>query len=276
MGSGSSALERELNVAVRLAREAGAAALEHYGTLASEEKEGGSPVTAADHAANRVIVAGLREAFPDDAILSEESRDDRTRLDARRVWIVDPLDGTKEFLARNGEFSIMIGLVRDGEPVLGVVYLPDGDALYRAAAGQGALVERAGSTDALQSTVADPSSLRMVGSRSHGDPMIDRVRDELRVTDVRPSGSVGIKCALIAEGERDLYVHPVPYLKEWDTCAPEVILREAGGTVTDCLGGRLEYNKEDTRQPRGILATAPGIHEHVLEVVRGVFEGRDE
>src|SRR5690606_2446424 len=101
-------LMHELKVAESLAREAGAAALRFYDGVSAEYKEGGSPVTAADHAANDVIVAGLRRAFPGDAILSEESKDSADRLSARRVWVVDPLDGTKEFLARNGEFSIMI------------------------------------------------------------------------------------------------------------------------------------------------------------------------
>ncbi|MGK7312873.1 MAG: 3'(2'),5'-bisphosphate nucleotidase CysQ family protein [Candidatus Longimicrobiales bacterium M2_2A_002] len=265
------AYDDEIQTAVRLARDAADAALVYYGDATVQIKEGGSPVTEADHAANGVIVAGIRDAFPDDAILSEESTDDLARLDARRVWIVDPLDGTREFLAENGEFSIMIGLVVDDEPVLGVVYRPDGDLLYRAVAGQGAWVEDSGGTRALQPAPADVDALRMTGSRSHSEPVIDRMRDALGVADVQPSGSVGLKCALIAEGERDVYVHPVPYLKEWDTCAPEVILREAGGTVTDCLGTRLRYNKENPRQPHGILAVAPGVHEHVLEVIEPIY-----
>jgi 3'(2'), 5'-bisphosphate nucleotidase len=267
-----SRLRHELDITAGIARRAGDAALAHYGTVTAEEKAGGSPVTAADHAANAVILEALREAFPGEAILSEESRDDRSRLDASRVWVVDPLDGTKEFLAENGEFSVMIGLVENGTPVLGVVYRPDGDTLYRACDGEGAYVERSGRTDRLEPKPADAGALRMVGSRSHGDPLIDRMRDALGISDVRPSGSVGIKCALIAEGQRDLYVHPVPYLKEWDTCAPEIILREAGGEVTDCLGSPLRYNKEDTRQPHGILATGPGAHAHVLGVVRPIYE----
>lgn len=263
---------REIEVAIQLAREAGAAALGHYGSTVSEEKEDGSPVTAADYAANAVIAAGLREVFPDDAILSEESRDDRHRLEARRVWIVDPLDGTREFLARNGEFAIMIGLVDEGVPVLGVVYLPDGDVLFQAVVGQGTYVDRNGGVERLRPGRADPGALRMVSSRSHGDSLIDRIRDALGVTDVGRSGSVGIKCSLVATGQRDLYVHPVSYLREWDTCAPEVILREAGGSVSDCLGSPLEYNKPDTQQPHGILATAPGIHNTVLDVVRPLYE----
>jgi 3'(2'), 5'-bisphosphate nucleotidase len=96
----------------------------------------------------------------------------------------------------------------------------------------------------------------------------------LPITDRRPSGSVGIKCALIAEGECDLYAHPVAYMGEWDTCAPEVLLREAGGTVTDCRGEPLRYNKPDPHQPHGILACAPGLLETVLPVVSAALSAR--
>src|SRR5690606_20115210 len=120
----SDGLLPEMEEAAAAARAAGAAAMRFYGSATAVEKADASPVTAADHAANDVIVARLRAAFPGDAILSEESKDSRDRLQAHRVWIVDPLDGTKEFLAQNGEFSIMIGLAVGGAAVLGVVYLP--------------------------------------------------------------------------------------------------------------------------------------------------------
>jgi 3'(2'), 5'-bisphosphate nucleotidase len=97
------------------------------------------------------------------------------------------------------------------------------------------------------------------------------MQQALGITDVRPSGSVGVKCGLIAQGERDLYVHPVPYLKEWDTCAPEAILRQAGGDVTDCLGEPLRYNKPDPRQPHGIVACGPGLLDGVLATIRPVY-----
>lgn len=318
-------MDQQLTAAVAgIARAAGAAAMRYYGTATSVAKADASPVTQADHAANAVIVESLRRAFPEDAILSEESKDSAERLRARRVWIVDPLDGTKEFLARNGEFSIMIGLVEDGEPVLGVVYLPDGDVLYRAARGEGAWVERGaaegaggvgatesgGGADAIEATPsaesagagraagnAEPAAtaggedagavgtrrrlvraaveadapLRLVGSRSHADPLLERMQEALGIMDVAPCGSVGVKCSRIAEGVRDLYVHPVPYMKEWDTCAPEVILREAGGRVTDCRGEPLRYNKADPVQPYGILACAPGAFARVVEVVKPIF-----
>lgn len=202
-------IRERFNAAARIARAAGAAAMRYYGTATPTSKSDASPVTQADHAANAVIVEALRREFPGDAILSEESKDSPERRAARRVWIVDPLDGTKEFLAQNGEFSVMIGLVEDGEPVLGVVYLPDGDLLYAAARGQGAWVEHAGLRERLRCATADLGALRLVGSRSHADPLLESIQHSLGIMDVVPCGSVGVKCSRIAEGERDLYVFPL-------------------------------------------------------------------
>jgi 3'(2'), 5'-bisphosphate nucleotidase len=263
--AGPPPLAAELRAAIHAARRAGAAAMRFYGTAVARAKEGGSPVTEADHAANRVIADALRRAFPGDAVLSEESADSPARLDAGRVWIVDPLDGTREFLAGNGEFAVMIGLAVDGRAVLGVVYQPAADLLLYAAEGAGTWMEADGAPAVrLRRGEASPDALRLVGSRSHPDPLLERMREALGITDVRPSGSVGVKCGLIVRGERDLYVHPVPYLCEWDTCAPEVLVREAGGTVCDCTGAPLRYNKPRPAQPHGIVACAPGAVEAVL------------
>jgi 3'(2'), 5'-bisphosphate nucleotidase len=243
-----------------------------YGTAVATAKAGGSPVTEADHAANGVIVGALRQAFPGDAVLSEESADSPERLGAERVWIVDPLDGTREFLARNGEFAVMIGLAIQGRAVLGVVHQPADDVLLYAAEGAGTWMEAGGAPAVrLRRGDARMDALRLVGSRSHPDPLLARIQEALGITDVRPSGSVGVKCGLIVRGERDLYVHPVPYLSEWDTCAPEVLVREAGGTVSDCTGAPLRYNKPCPRQPHGIVACAPGVVDGVLERVTSVY-----
>jgi 3'(2'), 5'-bisphosphate nucleotidase len=267
----SPSLIAELETAERLAREGGAAAMEFYGLATSQAKAGESPVTEADHAANRVITSGLATTFPADAILSEETRDSRARLDAERLWVVDPLDGTKEFLAQNGEFSIMIGLAIGGRAVLGVVYCPAIDVLYAAAEGQGSWVEQGGERRPLTCAPAPGPEPRPGGARSHPDPLLVRMQQALGITDVLPCGSVGVKCARIAERVRDLYIHPVPFLKEWDTCAPEVMLREAGGVVTDCRGEQLAYNKPEPTQPYGILACAPGVFEAVLPTVRELY-----
>jgi len=264
-------LGAELAVACAAARAGGQAAMRYYGNARAELKEGGSPVTQADHAANRVVVRALRAAFPGDAILSEESADSPERLAAERVWIVDPLDGTKEFLARNGEFAVMIGLAVEGRAVLGAVYQPADDALFAGADGAGATLSRGGGMVDLRCGAPGEEGLRLVGSRSHPDPLLACMQAALGITDVRPSGSVGVKCGLIAQGERDLYVHPVPYLREWDTCAPEAILRAAGGAVADCRGEPLRYNKPEPRQPHGIVACGPGLMDGVLSIIRPVY-----
>jgi 3'(2'), 5'-bisphosphate nucleotidase len=251
----------ELDRACALARAGGAAVMRFYraGNTSVQYKGPNDPVTAADHASDTIIRDGLRSAFPGDAILSEETVDSPERLASERVWIVDPLDGTKEFLAGNGEFAVMIGLAIGGAATLGVVFLPDDDALYAGVVGGGTWVERGRVRRTLRlapSTSHAPSARapRLVGSRSHASPLLLRIQHALGITDVRPVGSVGVKCALIAEGERDLYIHPVPYLKEWDTCAPEAVLRACGGLVTSCLGGPLAYNKPAPLQPEGFLA----------------------
>ena len=265
----ASDLVAALTFARRVARRAGAAAMPYYRAAAAGPAAGAA--TDADRAARAVILDAIREAYPKDAILSDESAGSSERLAAARVWIVDPLHGSDEFNARNGEFSIMIGLSIEGEAVLGVVYVPQGDRLYGAARGSGATVEVECETQGLRTDRLHWPP-RMIVSRSHAHPTTDRIREALGVTDVIASGSVGLKCALIAEGKRDLYVHPSPRLKEWDTCAPEVLLLEAGGEVTDCLGEPLRYNKPDPVQPDGILACGPGVMDRVKDSVRAVYE----
>lgn len=254
------------------ARAAGAEVLRRYGDGRYRLKGEAGPVTEADLASNRIIVEAIGALYPGEAMLSEEVKDGHERLGADPVWIVDPLDGTKEFLSENGEFAVMIGLVVEGRPVLGVVYAPARGVLYAAAAGEGAWADRGpGRRDRLWCAPADPSALRLVGSRSHAEPVLVRMQDALGIRDVQPSGSAGIKCALIAEGTRDLYIHPSSHLKEWDTCAPEALLVEAGGRVTDCLGEPLRYNKASPDQPRGIVACAAEVADHVLERITPIY-----
>lgn len=263
----------EMRVASAAARAAGQAVMSFYGSTATEYKSGASPVTAADRAANSIILRHLRERFPRDAILSEESNDSRARLGFERVWIVDPLDGTKEFLAQNGEFSVMIGLALHGRPVLGVVYLPEQDVLVHAAKGAGSWMENRSQTTRLACSVAADAPPRMIGSRSHAEPLLEEISHRLGSGGVTNCGSVGVKCSRIARGEHDVYVHPVPYLKEWDTCAPEVIITEAGGWVSDCRGDPLRYNKSDPVQPHGLLVLSPCCGEEVRATILAICSG---
>jgi 3'(2'), 5'-bisphosphate nucleotidase len=223
------------------------------------------PVTAADRAVNHFLVAALRRAFPADGILAEESQDDDARLELERVWCIDPLDGTKEFIARNGEFSIMVGLAIAGEAVLGVVYQPIQDLMYSGVRGVGAwMTTPAGRQRLTVSTIAEPAAMRLVVSRSHRNPITDALKEALGMTQERISGSVGLKCGLIARGEADLYLHPAPGLKEWDTCAPEAILVGAGGRLTDCWGRPLRYNRPDVVRHNGLVASNGRCHDHVI------------
>lgn len=267
----SDAYGRELKVALKLAREAGAAILDYYDSpLHIERKidadEYSEPVTQADRAANELIVNGLRHEFPDDGILAEESVDTERRLTKRRVWMVDPLDGTNGFIARDGDFAVQIGLAVDGESVLGVVYQPLPDVLYRATTGSGAWIERAG-FEVQRARVSDEKEIermRLAASRTHRSPRMDTVVRSLNLKEEVRRGSVGIKVGLIIEQQCDVYFHLSPRTKQWDTCAPEVILREAGGRFTDLFGKPLGYNHADVQNRNGLVASNGAAHASII------------
>jgi 3'(2'), 5'-bisphosphate nucleotidase len=266
--------DQELGVAMRLAREAGAIVKTFYEVPPIVQwKDPTEPVTEADRAANAYLVKQLAAAFPDDGVLAEESKDDPARLAKRRVWIIDPLDGTLEFIAHNGEFCIMIGLAVDGEPVVGVIYQPVDDVLYAAARGQGAFVEEFGERRRLRvSKETRLKQMRPVISRSHRSPLVDAIIAALGTQRERSIGSVGLKVGLIARGRADFYVHPNPNTREWDTCAPEIILREAGGVFTDCWNRPLRYNQPDVLRRFGILASNAICHAQLAETVARVLD----
>jgi len=248
-----------------------------------EEKAPGDPVTAADHASNRAVLELLSRERPEDAALSEESRPPAAGERGGRLWVVDPLDGTKEFIGAIGEFAVMVGLAVDGRAVLGAVYRPDPGILYVGEVGRGAwraAVDARTFDGTLASLPFGPlrvteradGPVRLIHSRSHTPEGLDRLEEAFgdRGVEGIPCGSVGVKVGVIAEGRADLYVHPVPYLKEWDTCAPEAVLRGAGGRVTDCLGEPLAYGKDRPSQPEGLLAATPEVWRRVLPVVRAM------
>lgn len=229
------------------------------------DKGGGDPVTEADLAAQAIILEGLGEAFPHDATLSEEAPGS---LPAQgRCWVVDPLDGTSDFVDGIEDFVVMIGLCVDGRPALGVVHHPPTDVLYRG--GLGLPLERldgdadAGVTLHMQAPT-DLASLRLVVSRSHYDPWFDEVRERLGLGEPGRRGSVGLKVTLLAAGEHDLYLHRYG-LKVWDACAPQALLEAAGGHMGTLDGGVLEYGAGDVRLTRGLLATHASVYEAVVE-----------
>jgi 3'(2'), 5'-bisphosphate nucleotidase len=271
---------REIAVARELALQAGALILRYRGTgVDVDKKAGDEPVTRADREASELIVAGLAQAFPKDIIISEEAADDPRRLEpGNRVWFIDPLDGTKDFIRNLPGFAVMIGLCVGTRPRAGVVYQPVGERLFWAAEGQGAWLLGDGGEGQYGedrrlhcSTLADVAKVRLVASASHRTGKIDQVKSALGIADELQIGSVGLKLGLIALDERDLYVNPSSKSKAWDTAAPEIILHEAGGRLSDLWGQPLRYDDPDMWNRRGLLASNGVVHDDVLARLAPLF-----
>ncbi len=236
----------------QIARAAGQAIMEIYsGEFEIELKDDRSPITLADTAANETIMSGLAELTPGLPVLSEESAIEGfdARRNWRRYWLVDPLDGTKEFIKRNGEFTVNIALIEAHEPVLGVVYAPVLDAMYAGGVDIGAWRETPGAP-AQRISVTRPAAqtVRVVGSRSHASPALADYLSQLGPHEIHAMGS-SLKICLVAAGEADVYPRLGP-TSEWDTAAAHAVLLAAGGGMMDTVGRPLRYNKgEDLLNP---------------------------
>jgi 3'(2'), 5'-bisphosphate nucleotidase len=229
--------------AIVLAREAGAAIMQVYAQdFAVDTKDDDSPLTAADLAAHRVIVEGLDALTPDIPVLSEEDADIAWDLRCRweRLWLVDPLDGTREFIKRNGEFTVNIALIEHGEPTLGVVFAPALDYLAHAERDVGAFLREAGHDVALSTRRPAAAPLRVAASRSHLDARTQRVLERVGEHERLGLGS-SLKFCRIAEGRADFYPRFGP-TSEWDTAAGQCVLAAAGGVVLGVDGAPLRYN----------------------------------
>ncbi|HEX4405478.1 MAG TPA: 3'(2'),5'-bisphosphate nucleotidase CysQ [Polyangia bacterium] len=262
--------ERELEVAKATAREAGAIIMRHYARpdIDVNTKADKSPVTAADLDANAAIIKALAAAFPDDAILTEETPDDQARLQKRRVWIIDPLDGTRDFVARTGDFCVHIGFAVDGEAVMGVVYQPTVGSLAFAVRGGGAFEERDGQTSKLAaSTLSAANKIRIGVSRLNLDEGLGKCLAAAGMVDRAVRLGASVKHIALARGDLDAVLNLSPSEQEWDTCAPEVIMREAGCRVTNGDGAPFRYNQPDLFRPRGSAASNGHCHALVLRVM---------
>lgn len=253
-----------------MARQAGEILLEVYARGFDVEIKGRSePVTEADKRANAYLVSELRRLFPNDGVVAEETPDRSDALRTGRCWYVDPLDGTKEFIARRDDFAVMLGLAIDGHSTLGVVYQPARNKMYAGVVGQGATLQTKEGTQALQvSEVAVPSDLHLVVSRSHRPPTMDALAKRLGIHRESQSGSVGLKVGMIAERNADLYVHISDKSSTWDACGPEAILRAAGGVFTDVDGEPFVYGGTEMRNIRGILACNQAAYDQVIPIVQ--------
>ena len=233
-----------------IAEEAGRATMRFYGLTDSMAKADGSPVTAADQAAEDVILPALRHLTPDIPVVSEEEASKGLSPDVTgtRFWLVDPLDGTKEFLSGNGEFTVNIALIEHGEPVLGVVVVPALCQTYAGAAPGTATLADAHGERSISARCPPECGLTVVGSRSHGDAAaMEAFLDGRKVANFRAAGS-SLKLCLIAQGEADLYPR-LGTTMEWDIAAGHAVLRAAGGRVTLLDGERFSYGKAGYRNP---------------------------
>jgi 3'(2'), 5'-bisphosphate nucleotidase len=266
-------MNAELETVKDLARRAGAILMEHYAGDPSVQWKGrNDPVTSADLAASHFLVDELRLRFPSDAILSEEEKDESSRLTNSRVWIIDPMDGTREFISRRGEFAVMIGLAINGQSQLGAVYQPTEDKLYFAAPGAGCHLSCRGVTTRLHvSERSDLTHATMALSRSHLSQSTELIRKRLEIAQTIQTGSLGIKIGLICEARADIYVQGRG-TSLWDTCGPEAILREAGGKLTDSQGNAFLYNRAEVRNLNGVIATNGLFHDRVVETVRAMTD----
>jgi len=241
-----------IKVMCAVARDAGAAILQVYGDedFGVQTKSDDSPLTRADLAAHNIIVEGLQKRAPGIPVLSEES--DGISFAERSSWdlyfLVDPLDGTKEFINRNGEFTVNIALIEKGVPMRGVVFVPVKDVMYTGDQHEGiATVTREGETGSIQVRKLDRASLTVVASRRHGGEALEACLSVLRENfvsiDTTNMGS-SLKLCLIAEGEADLYPRLAP-TSEWDTAAAQAVVEAAGGKVVDVELKELRYNTKD-------------------------------
>jgi 3'(2'), 5'-bisphosphate nucleotidase len=246
-----------LDAIAKLTRDAGALIMDIYATdFAVRGKGDASPVTEADEKAEALLLKGLARLFPGIPVVAEEAVAAGGVPEAveDQFWLVDPLDGTKEFISRNGEFTVNVALVRHGQPVMGVVYTPALDKLYAGAQGLGAYLEHAGRREPIHVRAVPDAGLTVVGSRSHGDAQaMEAFLAGRQVAEFRSAGS-SLKLCLVAAGEADLYPR-LGRTMEWDIAAGHAVLAAAGGSVKRVdNGAALSYGKPGFDNPHFVAA----------------------
>jgi 3'(2'), 5'-bisphosphate nucleotidase len=252
----SERLAREMELAKAIVREAGKIIMRYYETGAYHvtQKTNLTPVTNADQEANDYIVSKLEEHFPDDGIISEEGSE--KLVNTRNFWLLDPLDGTVEFVNQRDEFSIMLGKVEDTKAVLGVVYLPAVDRLFYAFEGGGAYLEERGGEPKPIFVSNTPSlqTSRVLVTRSNVDDKLMKIVEKVPMGQVKGMGSLGLKLCLVASSEYDACIrtHSVHH---WGVCASDIILREAKGKVTDFYNKPLEYSVNEPVIKGGVVGS---------------------
>ena len=253
----------ELDVAIDAAIKAGNIILEIYDKeYEKSTKSDDSPITEADLKSNEIIKKILSKTRH--VILSEEDKDDHNRLSKETIWIVDPLDGTSDFIDKTGEFTVMIALIKNKKPILGVIGWPTEKTVFAAQKGKGAFRYSNGKWEKIQvSNISVFSKCRAVGSRHH---LSDIEKSFIKKLEIGKFTSIGssLKVGKISSGEAEAYITTTNKMKEWDSAASYCIVNEAGGKMTDMLGNDISYNNKIVNHKNGILVTNGKIHEKIV------------
>jgi len=254
----------ELDIAIKAAKEAGDAILEIYHeNYKTSIKNDDSPITDADLKSNVIIKRILSQT--EHKILSEEDKDDLDRLSKEMLWIVDPLDGTSDFIDKTGEFTVMIALIKNKKPVLGVIGWPTEKTIFAAQKGKGAFRYSMNEWKKISVTgISELSKCKAVGSRHHLSDQEKMFIEKLGIKDFTSIGS-SLKVGKISSGEAEAYITTTNKMKEWDSAASYCIITEAGGRMTDMLGNDITYNNKIVNHQNGILVTNGLIHNKIVE-----------
>jgi len=253
----------EAKLALSAAKKASGAVMSVYGEeFTSELKDDDSPITKADLQSNEIIKNVLSSSGHH--ILSEEDVDDASRLGQEKIWIVDPLDGTSDFVNRTGEFTIMIALVQNKIPILGVISRPTTNTIFLAQKNSGAFKLEDAKWSRLQvSQTRDLTQCKAVGSRFHLTEQEKEFFKKLGVASFESRGS-SLKVAEICQGLADLYLTTSNKIKQWDTCASHCLITESGGKITDMFGNPVLYNTEKLNHENGLIVTNGLVHEEII------------
>jgi len=253
----------ELDIAIKAAQEASNVILDIYQKDYNiSTKTDNSPVTDADLESNKIINKILSNTKY--SILSEEDVDDQSRLSKDMIWIVDPLDGTSDFIDKTGEFTVMIALIQNKKPILGVIAWPTEKTLFVAQKNCGAFRYSNDKWDKISVTkIENLSKCRTIGSRHH---LSDKEKEFIKKIGIKDFSSIGssLKVGKISSGEAEVYITTTNKMKEWDTAASYCIITEAGGKMTDMLGNELTYNNKNVYHQNGILVTNGFIHNKIV------------
>ncbi|OED37748.1 hypothetical protein AB834_01385 [PVC group bacterium (ex Bugula neritina AB1)] len=264
--------QKELAIAESIAKQASMIIMKNYKKdfSVTQKPNDQGPVTSIDIAVSQYIVSTLKKNFPTDAICSEEEDDDPSRLKKNRVWSIDPIDGTQEFINHSPQFMIHIGLIIDHKSAFGLIYSPVEQMVLWGTPQHGSFVKKNGIINKLSCSKRPIEEAIFVKSRSHQSTLSLTLMEKLQHKESFYFGSMGGKATQLCLGNADAFFYTSSFIKEWDTSAPEAIVRGAGGSVTNLLGSPLRYNKEKLNHEKGVIFSNTVIHQHITSSWRKI------